>query len=153
MHAARAPVAAAFSTFCQHFTQGDAVAASAWAYSLEGLAAHLRALAALMRHWEAVVPPERLLTVRYEELVARQEAVTRRVAEFAGLAWEDALLEFHRTPSSVATASVEQVRRPIYTSSLEGWRRYEEQLRPLVAMLEEGGDDPPLTSDTSAAVL
>ena len=66
---------------------------------------------------------------------------------------EDALLEFHRTPRSVATASVEQVRRPMYTSSLEGWRRYEEQLRPLVAMLEEEGDDPPLTSDTSAAVL
>ena len=71
-------------------------------YSLEGLAAHARALAALMRHWEAVVPRERLLTVRYEELVARQEAVTRRVAEFAGLAWEDALLAFHRTPRSVA---------------------------------------------------
>ena len=115
-------------------------------YSLEGLAAHARALAALMRHWEAVVPRERLLTVRYEELVARQEAVTRRVAEFAGLAWEDALLAFHRTPRSVATASVEQVRRPIYTSSLEGWRRYEEQLRPLIAMLEEEGDDPPLVA-------
>ena len=57
-----------------------------------------------------------------------------------------ALLAFHRTPRSVATASVEQVRRPIYTSSLEGWRRYEEQLRPLIAMLEEEGDDPPLVA-------
>ena len=60
------------------------------------------------------------------------------VIDFAGLGWEDSCAEFHRTDRPVATASLYQVRRPVYGSSVGKWRRYEAQLQPLIAAL---GDD------------
>jgi hypothetical protein len=57
-----------------------------------------------------------------------------------GLDWDDACLDFHDSKRSVRTASVTQVRQPIYQSSVERWRPYEKFLGPL---LDELGDLAP----------
>jgi hypothetical protein len=56
-----------------------------------------------------------------------------------GLSWEDGCLEFQNNQSPSLTASAAQVRRPIYSSSVGLWRRYEAQLQPLVETLRAGG--------------
>jgi len=73
-----------------------------------------------------------ILDVRYEELVADPEARSRRLVEFVGLPWDDRCLRFHETRRVVSTASVDQVRRPIYNSSINRWQRYEKHLGDLV---------------------
>lgn len=83
-----------------------------------------------MEHWRGVVGLP-ILEVVYEDLVADQEAGTRRILEFVGLEWDDACLRFHESSRVVMTASNEQVRRPMYRSSVERWRRYEKHLGPL----------------------
>jgi len=88
----------------------------------------------LMAHWREVLPIP-MLDVRYEDLVADQEAQSRRVVEFAGLEWDDRCLRFHETDRTVVTASHAQVRRPMYRDSLARWRRYEAHLGPLLAAL------------------
>jgi len=64
-------------------------------------------------------------------MVADHEGTTRRIVEFAGLEWDDACVEFHTTERPVKTASSWQVRQPIYTTSVERWRKFEAFVGPL----------------------
>ena len=60
---------------------------------------------------------------------------TRRLLKYCDLSWNDACLSFHKTSRAVATASAVQVRKPIYKSSVQLWKRYEKQLQPLSDIL------------------
>ena len=84
----------------------------------------------LMAHWRSI-GGLRMLDVDYEELVADQETVSRRIIEFIGLDWDDRCLLFHEARRDVATASYDQVRQPIYTSAVARYERYEKHLGPL----------------------
>ena len=86
-------------------------------------------------HWLKILPL-RLLEVRYEELVADQETQSRRLIDFLGLPWDPACLEFHKTQRTVTTASVWQVRQPMYSRSVGRWRNYERHLGPLFDVLD-----------------
>jgi hypothetical protein len=88
-----------------------------------------------MRHWQAVLG-DQLLIVQYEELVANQEAVTRRMLTHCGLAWEAGCLEFHKRRGAVTTASAVQVRRPLYSHSVGRWRHFARHLTPLAGYLQ-----------------
>lgn len=81
------------------------------------------------------LPEGTVLEVDYEAVVEDLEGQARRMIDHLGLPWDDACLAFHRNPRPVQTASIAQVRRPIYRSSLERWRAYEKDLGPLVSAL------------------
>jgi hypothetical protein len=85
----------------------------------------------LMAHWRAVLPPQTLLDVRYEDLVDDPESWSRRMLAHIGLPWDPRCLEFHRTHRPVLTASNWQVRQPISKGSVDRWRRYERFIGPL----------------------
>jgi hypothetical protein len=94
----------------------------------------------MMDHWGEVMP-ESMLEVRYEDLVADQEAQTRRILNYCELDWQDNCLHFENNKAPSMTASATQVRERIYTSGLGAWRHYEKQLQPLRELLESGGID------------
>ena len=77
--------------------------------------------------------------MRYEDLVEHTEREVRRLLDFCELDWHPACLAFERNPAPVATASAVQVRRPIYRTAVERWRKYERELEPLRKLL--GGAD------------
>lgn len=106
-------------------------------YDLTEMGRYYVNYARLMEHWRQVLPEDAFLEVQYEELVAGPEAQTRRLIEYCGLEWNDACLQSHKTERSVKTASVTQVRQPVYTTSVERWRRYEKHLQPLFEALGE----------------
>ena len=85
-----------------------------------------------MDHWHDVLPPGTILDVRYEDTVDDLEGQARRLLDFCGLPWDDACLSFHETKRPVRTASVAQVREPIYRRSVGKWRPEESLLRPLL---------------------
>ncbi|MHC5007387.1 MAG: tetratricopeptide repeat-containing sulfotransferase family protein, partial [Planctomycetota bacterium] len=89
----------------------------------------------LMTHWKQVVP-QPILEVGYEALVDDLEAESRRIIEFVGLDWDDACLRFHASGRIVRTASYEQVRQPIYRSSIGRYQRFEHHLGPLFEALQ-----------------
>jgi tetratricopeptide (TPR) repeat protein len=113
-------------------------AAYPFTYDLEDLSRYYVAWDRLMRHWESVLG-EAWLTVSYEELVADQEGVSRRIVAHCGLDWEQRCLEFHTHTAPATTASAVQVRRPLYAESVGKWRRYENQLASLARHLESHG--------------
>jgi Sulfotransferase family len=89
----------------------------------------------VIAHWSRVLPPGVMRTIEYEEVVRDLEGQTRGLLEFLGLPWEPACLTFHRSSHPAATASVAQVRRPLYQKSVGRWRNYERHLTPLIEAL------------------
>jgi lipoprotein NlpI len=83
-------------------------------------------------HWRSVLPPGVLLDVEYEKLVEDLPREARRMLEHCGVEWDPACLAFDRNERAVATASAQQVRRPIHTEALRRWRPSAEQLAPLL---------------------
>ena len=128
--ARRHPLDSCLGTFKQLFANGQP-----FSYDLYDLAHYYTQYMRLMDHWAEVLPGK-VLTVRYEEVVADLETQARRIADHCQLEWEAAMLEFHANERAVKTASSEQVRMPIYNSSVALWRRYEDQLAELIEYLE-----------------
>jgi hypothetical protein len=83
----------------------------------------------LMAHWVAIYGSD-ILTVDYDRLVQAPEEVIREMLGFIGLDWEDSCLDFNRPGEMVRTASVWQVREPLYQRSSGRWRNYARQLEP-----------------------
>ncbi|MDR3691527.1 MAG: sulfotransferase [Fimbriimonas sp.] len=90
-----------------------------------------------MKHWREVLGPSRILDVDYEEMVRHPVEMTRRVVSHCGLDWEDACLKPEESDRRVVTFSKWQVRQPVYTSSVERWRRYEPWLGEFAELLED----------------
>ena len=130
IHTRRDPVDTCFSCFATLFTGNHNVA-----YELGELGRYYRAYDALMEHWRRVLPPGVMLDVQYEALVANPESEARKIVAHCRLEWEEACLSFHATERPVRTASVAQVRQPIYGSSIGRWRQYAHLLQPLLDAL------------------
>jgi hypothetical protein len=87
-----------------------------------------------MAHWRKVLPLK-FLDLDYETLTQDFETEVRRLIAFLDLPWDPACLSFHEATSAVRTFSRNQVRNPIYRTSVGRWRRYEKELQPLIAAL------------------
>jgi tetratricopeptide (TPR) repeat protein len=131
----RNPMDTCFAMYKQVFTW-----AYKFSYSLELLGRYYVAHDRLLRHWRQLLG-ERLIEIEYESLVVDQEKQTRMLLERLGLAFEPACLEFEKNEGASATASSVQVREKIHTRSVNRWRHFEEELRPLREQLESGGID------------
>lgn len=132
IHCRRNPLDTCLSCYFQDFH--DPAGNLSYCSDLEDLGFYYREYERLMAHWRQVLPG-RLLEVDYEEIIADQEGMSRRIIEHVGLEWSDSCLEFYKQRRTVRTASVDQVRRPIYNSSVGAWRNYESHLAPLKAAL------------------
>ena len=130
LHSVRDPVDNCLAYFRKLFRTGNELS-----YDLTDIGAHYVRYRDMMAHWETVLPG-RITSVSHEELVADPESRIRWLVEEAcGLKWDDDCLNFHQTKRAVRTASVVQVRQPIFRTSVARWRRYQRHLRPLFAAL------------------
>ncbi|MDR3690024.1 MAG: sulfotransferase [Fimbriimonas sp.] len=75
--------------------------------------------------WRRFIPADRYMEVSYEDIVQDREKSTRALIAFCGLDWDERCMHPEQNLRAVKTPSFWQVRQPIYTSSLERWRRYE----------------------------
>lgn len=105
-------------------------------YDLAELGRYLRNYWHHMEHWRQVLPQNAMLEIQYEDLILDLETQARSLVAYCDLPWDDACLSFHESKRSVRTASVTQVRQPIYTSSVGRWREYEKHLDPLLRELD-----------------
>lgn len=110
-----------------------------FSYDQTELARFYSGYARLMDHWRSILPADRFIELRYEDVVADLETQARRLVDFCGLAWDDACLDFHQTARTIRTASVNQVRRPLYADSIGRWKPYAAHLGPLLAGLAGDG--------------
>jgi tetratricopeptide (TPR) repeat protein len=130
VHCRRDPIDTCLSCYFQNFGGNNA-----FAYDLRHLGAFYREYERLMVHWkdELSIP---MLDLAYERLVGDQAEESKRLVAFLGLEWDERCLRFHENTRIVQTASNDQVRRPMFASSIARWRRYEKHLGPLRKALE-----------------
>lgn len=131
IHCMRDPVDTCLSAYFQDFSSSHP-----YAYDLSNLGAFYRGYLKLMAHWRKVLRLP-MLEIKYEDLIADQERVSRSLVDFCGLEWDECCLEFHETRRFVGTASNDQVNRPLYKQSVARWKNYERHLGPLIAALND----------------
>ena len=129
INARRHPLDSCLGTFKQLFAKGQP-----FSYDLFEIADYYLLYERMMQHWNAVLPG-RVLDVRYEDVVRDLESEVRRMLTHCGLEFEEKCLRFHETERAVKTASSEQVRQPIYRTSVNLWRQYEKHLGPAIEIL------------------
>ncbi|MFM0305605.1 sulfotransferase [Paraburkholderia sediminicola] len=135
IHVRRDPVDTCLSCYTKLFG-GE----QQFTYNQSELGVFYRHYERLMAHWREVLPSERFIEVDYETVVDNLEGEARRLVDFLGLPWDAACLSFHDNRRVVRTASVNQVRQPIYKTSKGRWQAYAGYLAPL---LEALGVDAP----------
>jgi tetratricopeptide (TPR) repeat protein len=129
IHIRRDPLDTCVSLFT-HLFAGELT----WTDDLGEIGRYYRAYASLMEHWRAVLPEGAMLEVQYENLVADLEPQARHLIAYCGLDWDERCLRFHATERPVWTASLAQVRQPIYRDAIGRSRPY----LPMLGALLEG---------------
>jgi len=130
IHCVRNPLDTGLSCYFQYFASQ-----LAFPYDLTHIGSYYNDYRRLMDHWKSVLDLP-ILDVVYEDLVGDLETHARRLIDYLGLDWNEACLDFHKTNRVTATASNQQVIRPIYTSSVGRYRNYEKHLGPLRASID-----------------
>ncbi len=130
IHCRRDPVDTCLSCYTKLFA-----AQQMFAYDLAELGTFHRGYQALMAHWRKVLPKHRFIEVDYEAVIDDLEGQARRLIDAVGLPWDNSCLRFHENKRQVQTASLHQVRQPIYRSSAGRWKSHAAHLGPLLAAL------------------
>lgn len=130
VNARRHPLDSCMGCYKQLFYKGQS-----FTYDLVELGEYYLEYERIMEHWNEILP-DMVIDIHYEDMVSDQENQTRRLIEHCDLPWEDDVLRFYETDRAVITASSEQVRQPIYSKSVNSWRRFEAHLEPLIEVLE-----------------
>ncbi len=94
-----------------------------WASRMDDLIDRIDQYQKMMAHWRTVIPG-RFIEIDYEDLVVNQQQVSKRLINYLGLDWQPACLKFYQSDRVVRTASITQVRQPIYTKSVNKWQKY-----------------------------
>ena len=131
VHTQRDPVDTCLSGFTKLFKDD-----MPHSYDLGELGRYYGKYRQLMQHWDSVLPEGTMITVQYEDVVADTEGQARRLIDFLGLPWDDKCVDFHKSDRPVKTASVAQVRKPIYKTSVKRWKKYGDGLQPLIDAIE-----------------
>ncbi|MET0248295.1 MAG: sulfotransferase [Sphingobium sp.] len=130
----RSPMDTVLSNFRNLFAVGSRY--YDYSYDLRDIATYYIRFNRLMTLWRERLG-ERLIEVRYEDIVADQEGQSRRMLAHCGLDWSDDCLSFHANNAPVSTPSAAQVRRPIYADSVGRWKRHAALLEPVRRMFEQ----------------
>ena len=133
IHAMRDPMDSCFSCYARLFENNHLD----FTYDLGTVGRYYVRYIQLMRHWHRVLPPGTVLDLRYEDMVADTEGQARRLLDHLGLPWDERCLDFHQNKRVVRTASIAQVRKPIYRSSVARWKHFEAQLTPLLDIVRD----------------
>ena len=129
--ARRDPRDIAISAYRQLFGQRGEFAST-----FDGLYAYYQGYLSMMDHWRSVYP-NAIITQHYENLVQSPEEEIRALLAACGLEDDPACYQFYKHQRAVTTPSASQVSRPMYTTSIGQWRRFESSAGDDLAKLGE----------------
>jgi tetratricopeptide (TPR) repeat protein len=136
VHTTRNPLDNCLSIYFLHLDHG-----MGYALDLSDIAHYYRQYRRLMAHWKSLFGAD-ILDFDYDVFVREQRSSVAKLLDFCGLEWHEDCMDFQRAERAVKTASVWQVREPLYQRSSGRWRNYERHLAPLRAALGDLGAAP-----------
>jgi Flp pilus assembly protein TadD len=129
VHAVRHPLDTCLSCYFQNFIDVG------WANDFKQIGEIYRLYRDIMEHWKRVLPAGKIVEVQYERLIEDPENEARRIVESCGLEWNSSILRYYEQERAVNTASLWQVRQPVYRSSKSRWKNYASHLGELADAL------------------
>lgn len=127
IHVKRDPIATCWSNYKSFFATGG----NGFASNQEDIAEFYNLYKDLMEFWNKLFP-NKIFEISYEDLTINQEKETRKLLKYCDLNWDSNCLNFYENNRMVKTVSSLQVREKIYQGSSEIWKKYEENLKPLI---------------------
>tara|TARA_B110001452_G_scaffold243365_1_gene226739 strand:+ start:1984 stop:3537 length:1554 start_codon:yes stop_codon:yes gene_type:complete len=106
-----------------------------YSYNFETLSTYYNLYSDLMNYWDTKFKGD-IFELVYEDLVTDKEDAIKKLLNFCDLDWNDNCLNFHKNKKSVSTASMAQVRQPMYNTSVKRWKNYSNELINLVEKLK-----------------
>jgi len=79
----------------------------------------------------------KIYDLNYDSLVSNPNKEIKSLINWLGWKWDDTYLAPHLNPRSVSTASNVQVRSPINSKSIGGWKNYKDMLKPAIEILTQ----------------
>jgi tetratricopeptide (TPR) repeat protein len=131
IHCKREPMDTCWSCYAQNFERG-----LNFTSDLESIGHAYRGYLRLMAHWQEIFPAN-ILDLEYEALLDDPETQSRRLLEHCGLEWDPEVLNFADQRRPVSTASLWQVRQPLYKTAIGRWKLYQQHLKPLQKILSD----------------
>lgn len=125
IHCKRNPLDTILSIYFQYFSMSHN-----YSFKLENIAHYYLQYQRLMAHWEETLDIP-IFNLHYDDLVGNFEETCHKLVNFTGLEWDESCINFHQSERTIVTASFDQIRSPIYKSSVDRWKLYREQLQPL----------------------
>tara|TARA_R110002072_G_scaffold4280_9_gene30269 strand:- start:4367 stop:5911 length:1545 start_codon:yes stop_codon:yes gene_type:complete len=130
IHCTRDPLETCFSIYKQNFSGSHA-----YTNELTELGQYYCQYQEMMKHWKMLFA-DQIYEANYERMVADSKTEITNLLNYCSLEPESACFEFHKNTRAVRTASVSQVRQPIYKRALKASAPYRQQLAPLIAALK-----------------
>lgn len=131
IHCKRSPMETCFSIYKNYFPFDEL----GFAYDQNELGEYYNLYSDLMLHWKKLYKNE-IYEIEYENLINNNEIEIRNLIDYCDLEWNDKCLNFYQNKNVVKTLSTNQVRQPIYNTSLNSWKKYEKYLEPLNEILK-----------------
>lgn len=129
IHCTRNPLDTCLSNYFQCFNNEYS-----YSFDLLNVGHFYKGYRKLMAHWKEVLTID-MLEVSYDDIISDTEQTMRTLLDFLGVDWNESCLSAHTSRDTVSTASIWQVRQPIYRKSLARWQHYEKHLAPLKELL------------------
>jgi hypothetical protein len=133
--AIRHPCDVCLSCLMQNFAANAAMASF---FTLEYTVRAYTTVMGAWRHYANLLPLH-YHQIRYEDLTANVAEETKRLLDFLGLPWDDAVLDHAthaRRKGAINTPSYHQVTRPIYQDAKYRWLRYRRFMEPALPALQ-----------------
>jgi len=130
IHVKRNPMDTCLSCYTKLFSKGQD-----FSYDLNELGQYYNYYEAIINHWRQILPLNAWFEVNYENIIDDIETEAKKLIAYCNLHWDPACLAYYESKRNVRTASFMQVRKPIYTSSINRWKNYVNELAPLINIL------------------
>jgi tetratricopeptide (TPR) repeat protein len=130
VHTKRNSIDTCLSIYFQNLTNYHS-----YAFDLNNLGSYYKQYERIMNHWHQVLPG-RIIDINYSDIVSDPEYWARQLISHFDLAWNDRCLAPHKLERTVKTASLWQVRQPIYKTSIQRWKNYESYIQPMIEALK-----------------
>jgi tetratricopeptide (TPR) repeat protein len=141
VHMQRDPMAICWSMYKTNFSNIKLK----YSCDMKTLTTYYKEYKKMMKFWKDIYG-DRIYDLNYEKLTENQEEETRKLLQYCQLDWQDSCLDFHKTKTSVRTASSQQVTKKMYKGSSQAWKKYEKYLQPMIKGLQE--EEPKTLFDT-----
>jgi len=123
----RDPMDICWSNYKQYYSSSNL----GFAYSLNNLAHFYNLYNEYMIFWEKKLGQKNLLNIQYESFTENFQDELKKLLNFCDLDWSAKCIEFYKSKNSVSTASLAQIRKPIYKTSVAAWENYSSYLNDL----------------------